>query len=102
MRLGPEQTNARVIDPCIDKTHEECYLHKLKFPKVSSKAGGLGYVAGEAGFEAKAYEEGRTGGGIGTGRLVFVAGGRRNDGNRRAGCEYADADGRTESRNDSR
>jgi hypothetical protein len=74
----------------------------LKFLHVPLNAGGFGYVAGEAGFEAKAYEESRTGGGTGTGRLVFVAGGRRNDGNRRAGCEYADADDRTESRNDSR
>jgi hypothetical protein len=69
-------------------------------PKDRSKIGGLCYVTSEAGFEAEAYDKSRTGGW--TGRVVFVAGGWRNDGNRWTGGEYAHAGDGAESRNYSR
>jgi hypothetical protein len=61
---------------------------------------GLYHVAHEASFEAKASEESRPG--VGSRRVIVVAGERRIRGDHWAGSGYADAEHRSEPRNHSR
>jgi hypothetical protein len=66
----------------------------------ASKHGEFRYGARQKPVKAERSDKSRTGGW--TGRVVFVAGGWRNDGNRWTGGEYAHAGDGAESRNCSR